>query len=670
MAGASLAAADGQWVSARKAIAYFRFRARLKGLVVYTAYFLTYYVHYQLLLDWIFAGNTIALYRKARSLQDGVDAGVDPWCSRSTGKSAHTGLDCWWHFKDSETIEHLHEYLAERISTFASGVQTICPNCRVGITTSGISLESLSLEDFACADFSSAQDSNAYPERDCVLSDSSWQATPTARTAPCCRNKTLVQASLTMMARKADDGQESAPLASLLGDRDIWYKFIALKMKEGSTFVQVVISRGQRMVGILYEAHARSQEWMPDQVNAIKTYWSRRYDIPKTLITLEVVYWLFGAWSLLHTLAECWSICTDRPSFFIWAQRPNTALVFLTCLPPLVVRVADPFLGVNDWTLLVAACEIIMLARLFFEAEVIPSCRILLRAMAVATSQLTTLMFVLGVLILILAGISGQLFGTFRFSGYYETIFDVLSQFATGAVLDDQSESYNSLGSKMMYFVILFVLFLTLSQVFITILMDSFEAAKEDRNDSKLELELPEGYVAAPRPNAGVIHPHAIAAAAFGWLFYYIPEYGATSPQVLRGLNIAVREAEAEDPSVVGRPLLLGEEQLAKALARAHAGPLAASRLLANFGVQLDGAPAPTSPKSAAGAALDGEAAQRDEQAELRAAVLERSVAHGVPVPYDELQRLSPDMLRRLKNTLTAGLRPPAASKDETVACL
>jgi len=682
-----------RYVRARTALRYFKFRLRLKGLVLYFVFFLLQFVLFSLETDWVFASGTVNLFRRVRSIQDGIGADEDPWCSKDTQMSSHSGIRCWWKFESSETTDDLMVFLSSRISVFASGMKRVCPSCQVNIATVGISLESLSLAQFACADFDSVEGTNNYPSRDCGAADSAWAANPRVDRAPCCQNETLVRASVAMMARAISTGEQQAGMASLLSDKGTWEDFIEHQLDQRDSLVQVIISRGQRMVGINYIAARMDWEWAPGAVTVFKSYWSRRYDMPGTLTWFLVFCILFGTLSVIHYLGECWAMNVSKADMIKWAQRPVTWLTVASYACPALAYISDSYVSVNTWTLLVGISEVVMLARLFFEAEVIPPCRILLKTMRLASGPLATLSGVLFVFIILLAGICGMLFGPFRYSDVGGAIMDVVGQFSTGPVIDSQADRFSPVASKLVYFLILFVLYLTLSQVFITILMDSFEAAREDKTEHELAQALPEGYVQVPVPAS----QHWLQHSIVGWLTYYLPDYKTTSFQLARALIAAIGAAEAADPGLVRAPVLLTEEQLKEPLARVRAGPGASAGLLANFGAELAAVPPaavpPMSPATSHSQPsllealrrrlvphFGGEAGQHerirrgrtmelagrgagrhaDGLAELRAEVWDLALAADLPVPHSELLELSKATLERMACRLRSKGGSPA----------
>eukprot|EP00411_Alexandrium_monilatum_P075782 CAMPEP_0175490156 /NCGR_PEP_ID=MMETSP0096-20121207/1112_1 /TAXON_ID=311494 /ORGANISM="Alexandrium monilatum, Strain CCMP3105" /LENGTH=729 /DNA_ID=CAMNT_0016792061 /DNA_START=33 /DNA_END=2223 /DNA_ORIENTATION=- len=668
-AGSAARILDGpaavRYIRARKALNYFKFRLRLKGLVLYFCFFITKFVHYNLETDWIYAAETVNLFRRAMDRQEGINANEDPWCDKKLQRSTHTGEACWWSFMESKNTDDLLMFLTGRITVFAGHMKKVCPECDVSIAAVGLSLESLSLEKFACADFDSVKGSNYYPPRDCRVADSVWSANPRADLAPCCENETLVQASMIVMAHAVTEGQQVWTTGlpsdlSVQSYQETWKKFIGRQLDAEDSLAQLVISRGQRMAGINFKAKKMNWEWSPGSVTVTKTYWSRRYDIPGTLNWLKVFALLFAILSGIHYLIECFAMyMSSRADVVKWAQRPLTWLTLASYVCPALAYISDSYVSVNTWTLLVGISEVVMLARLFFEAEVIPPCRILLKTMRLASGPLATLSGVLFVFIILLAGICGMLFGPFRYSDVGGAIMDVVGQFSTGPVIDSQADRFSPVASKLVYFLILFVLYLTLSQVFITILMDSFEAAREDKTEHELAQALPEGYVQVPVPAS----QHWLQHSIVGWLTYYLPDYKTTSFQLARALIAAIGAAEAADPGLVRAPVLLTEEQLKEPLASVSSGAGGSAGLLVHFAAELAAVPptqpagAQPSPAAAPGVppppAVAGQAGrsagnQADRLAELQAEVWDLSLAADLPIPFSGLQELSKATLERL----------------------
>mmetsp|Transcript_44285 Transcript_44285/g.137927 ORF Transcript_44285/g.137927 Transcript_44285/m.137927 type:complete len:724 (+) Transcript_44285:75-2246(+) len=697
-----------KFIRVRMALSHFTFRMRMKSFLLYTCYFLTYYVHYSLESDWEFAGTTLRIYRMAEAERDGMKSWDDPWCHRGSRHSTLSGQRCWWRWRESARMDHLLAYIEDRISTLPGHLQSYCPDCLVGITKEHTSMKKTSLAAFACADFDSTVGTNDYPPRDCATADAAWARFPTPTEAPCCGNHTLVMASIMMMARSHERGETHMPLEVLVHqgkDEAALKAMVRSQLNRSDTVLQLIISRAQRMVGIHYTAQEGYVPWTPSVVRASMRFWFRRYDIPAMLDLLKVLYWLFGISSLVHYLLECWAMHPESHFYLCngdhlaWRLLTPVGLVTLASYsgPPSVI-VMDPVMSVQDWTVVVAMTEIIMLARLFSEADVIPPCRVLLRALSIASRPAATLSLVLFIVMILLSGVAGQLFGPVLNHTWWTALLDFTDQMAHGAQLNGEAEWYAPVGSKVMYFLALIVLFLTMSQVFITILIDSFQAGREDRAEQQLAVHLPEGYSSVLRP-CGL---HEVVHSAVGWLSYYMPAYRSTSPQLLRALKRATTALVEADWSLEKHPILLSLEELAPFLHQAKIWEGAAEMLLLHFGAEwvgrsnsadtleseglsddgnadnmpnvpattttnVGGRLAPTAPPPGAGVSEPGGRLCADSaRAELVAETWELARRVEDPIPYSDLQTLSATTLRRMRQTLrVAAASQQRASPDK-----
>jgi len=398
-------------------------------------------------------------------------------------------------------------------------------------------------------------------------------------------------------------------------------------------------------MGISYGASERNPESAPGWILAEKRYGSQRYDTASLQIVLNVAFAMFGIMSGIHLALEFWSHC----QWAKWLRQPRTWLTFMTFIWPVVVSITRAEMTVYDWTSLVAVSHVIMLARLIFEGEVIPSCRVLLRTMRVAIGQLTALSLLLAIIFAVLAGVQGVMFGVFLYGSYGESMLSLLYQFGSGAEINPDADLYNPMGAKLMFILVLFVLVLTLSQVFITVLMDAFEAANEELKSIEEELVVGEGFeVMPPRPVAwrDSFSRTVIDRAAF-ILMYYEPSGGACCHQVMRALSKSITEAEALDPSCEGGCILL----TLPALRRAGLPQAAGESLLARFGARK--------------LARHADEPIKDERVELQARAYMLSLSVTLPVPYSDLQAMSIDMLRELVSLLEKHKRPEAGSSFE-----
>ena len=135
--------------------------------------------------------------------------------------------------RERSTVAEIATYLEDDLASVTSKLMQACPNCEVGITAKRQDLTRLSLADFVCSDFSSEEHSTDFPSRDCPARDEEWALYPRSTSAPCCRNATLVRASIVMMGEAVlyDTVHESFDVL-LAGGRDPSFSSSELFVRE------------------------------------------------------------------------------------------------------------------------------------------------------------------------------------------------------------------------------------------------------------------------------------------------------------------------------------------------------------------------------------------------------------------------------------------------------
>ena len=145
-----------------------------KSLILFLIFYIVYLATSIVRLDWWEGHKTLKWLDEAHKT-----AGITP-------------------LQEHGSIHGISNYL-DRVGTVSDELHFICSNCEVGITPHSRDMQFLTLTDFICSDFSSTAGSDHYPTRDCLTEDARWVANPTPYSAPCCKNSTLVTASMGMM---------------------------------------------------------------------------------------------------------------------------------------------------------------------------------------------------------------------------------------------------------------------------------------------------------------------------------------------------------------------------------------------------------------------------------------------------------------------------------------
>jgi hypothetical protein len=129
----------------------------------------------------------------------------------SSGAPILAWTGCRLHYDDVGEINELEDYLVTTMLPLPDKIDDECPECGMAITGSTDSLRMLSSKDFLCIDFETPTGTDgAGPLRSgCIGNvstlpvDLEWASNPNSETAPCCRNQSIVFASLYLVAEAA-----------------------------------------------------------------------------------------------------------------------------------------------------------------------------------------------------------------------------------------------------------------------------------------------------------------------------------------------------------------------------------------------------------------------------------------------------------------------------------
>ena len=147
-----------------------------RHMTCFAFFFIMYAIICNVQSDWQFASSTLSLFERARQAQ-----GFAP-------------------FEDRVTVKQNMDFLDPELTNLTGALNQLCRDCDVGVTSLAKSLSSFTLQDFVCSDFDSSAGTSDYPTRDCAASDAEYAAAPSPTRAPCCRDPTLVRASMSIMA--------------------------------------------------------------------------------------------------------------------------------------------------------------------------------------------------------------------------------------------------------------------------------------------------------------------------------------------------------------------------------------------------------------------------------------------------------------------------------------
>ncbi|CAK0796803.1 unnamed protein product, partial [Prorocentrum cordatum] len=655
-------------IMARLARADLKRYLRWRGLVFYSAFFMFYMWLANWFIDWEFAGRTFDFFENGQVLEGSADGDG---------------------FLELSTVSEIALFMSN-LSRQIEAVHRVCPRCQVGATENSLDIRRLSLRDFFCSDFMIGEGSNSNSGRNCDVIDAAWAERPNVTTAPCCTNATLIHASFVLMAIASrfpdaeewqEGGNASLESLSLRYDDSIMENvvdYISRALRGSQNIVQVIISRNLRMTGICYRAWHQDQDWEPGYAHTSKAFWSMRFDIESEMLGLMLASWSFFVLTTTNNVLEVVCLCTSWDSWFRILQKPSYYIMLCIALFPLVVISLPMTVEPRLWRFLMCVSQLMALVRLFYEAQLLPFFKKLTETLFSASKRLLSFSLGMCLAMLIIASLYGQQFGVFEKKSLVALFLFVLDQFANGASLSDEALKYNPEASILLYIITLFVLFLTLSQIFIAVLTAALDDANADERKRRYLMSVPEGYEVlstvkaaaaakalgqrpAKRSWAQNATAHAISLMT---LTYWCPRYACFVPALLRGLQMAIEKEEQAAPSIVGQPLLLSRAQLVAAFetfAQVDAMASSVDRLRLRY--------AATASVGAGGASAGGdptcESKGQEEEllkavspqpasdaADLRLRLFSDLLRAGLPLPFSELQRASLGTLEHLRDSV------------------
>ena len=453
--------------------------SKRKGFILWLVFFLLFCAEQWILFDTVFGHETLAVYRRARDSHDLPEY-----------MSLTTDLECE-HFITHE-LEEIIEYSYE-----------LCPECHIAVAAKSSDMHILTMADLICTDWTIDAETAHYPLRDCHAADASWRANPTAYSAPCCDTPDLVLASIALMAAHKEHGIETETMEHLtnlsdgaVGQREI-HAYVDHHIDSDNFLLQLLISRDERMVGVMYTAERVDPSHQPHLVKPASSYWSFNYYAEAEGHTTVIVVLMYAAWclSLIHELTEVYSAAPSvreaargvfSSSFLLFVEIPSFIM-------PVAQRFISGRLDVN--TVLIISCASIMIgaARSFQEAgEVIGPVRLIVQTFSNAIPQ-TLGFFMVAVPAMVLLGfVQSLLFGVFLldYADFKHAFAKQFSIFQMGAEIDDETRKYAPVGTEIMYYGAPFVLFLVMSQFLIAIFVGAFDETRqqfEREEQEKLE---------------------------------------------------------------------------------------------------------------------------------------------------------------------------------------
>ena len=467
---------------------------------------------------------------------------------------------------DFEALNKDHQlvyFLDEEMELILEEIHYECQRCRVALALKKTDMFHLTARDFICSDWLVEDSSYSTKWRDCYTDDAAWLANPTYFTSPCCWNRSLVLASLTLHIFHLEYGEspEDEQLVTLFDPHS------DLVMNATTTFVdhhvdtdgfllQLVLARGDHLSGVLYHATRPDKEYQPHLVETRKTFWSFNYalsDAHRPLHWCARVLWLL---STVHRGIEVLYVQLPQStgpratsyqrmhSLAALLLRPYSVIVEI---PSIVMPVASSLLSrsleVPEFVVLVAVTTIFLLVRLVQEAQVFSSVRLVVQAMNFSVGPTGSFMLIATPVLLVLATLTVLLFGVFdeNYRDYTHAVSNQFGVLQSGSKKDDDMMKHSPIGSELMFYVGSVSLFLVLSQFLIAILVGAFEATRERTRDLESKARAFREELSKMRPmqdNSNTLRTRASLALGYlaFWLGWWSPYGGDWAPRKLRGL--------------------------------------------------------------------------------------------------------------------------------------
>jgi hypothetical protein len=442
--------------------------SKRKGFVLWFVFFVLFCVEQSILIDTTFGHATLAVYHRARKSHDLPDFA-----------SLSTDTECE-HYITHE-LEEIIEYSYE-----------LCPKCHIAIASKPNDMHNLDLYDFVCSDWTIDAETAHYPPRDCHAADETWRANPTVHGAPCCDDPELVLASIALMAAYKQHGIETDTIAHLtnlsagaLGFEEI-HSYVDHHIDTDSFLLQLIISRGERMVGVVYTASRVDPEHQPDLINPSTSYWSFNYYAEAEGHTTMITVWMHLAWalSLIHELSEVYAAAPStrqavrgamQSSFFLFIEIPSFIL-------PVVQKISASRLDVSVVLIISCAAILVGAARTFQEAgEVIGPVRLIVQSFSNAFEETLGFLMVAVPAMALLGFVQSLLFGVFMadYADFKHAYAQQFAVFQGGASIDNETREHSPVGTELMYYAAPFVLYLVMSQFLIAIFVGAFDETRE-----------------------------------------------------------------------------------------------------------------------------------------------------------------------------------------------
>ena len=555
--GAVAAAAElPATLPARKVLNHLQWIANCKSLLLFVATYTLFASINSRRMDVSFGHQTLKWLSEAH-----VDVGLKP-------------LD------KLDDVEPISIMMQDGLPRVVTSLQNICHECNVGLTTHYEDLRFLGLESFLCSDFDSQQNSEVYPTRDCAVQDARWAAAPSSDTAPCCKNATLVKASIKIMAQHESDGRTTSTLQRLqVGNEAATLEFVKRHVNSDQFLMQLIVSRRQRMAATQYRASWVDHEGAPTKLDTMATYWSANYSIPWELASLRLALLVALVMTFMHDRRMQRA---DAVRESMQSQRAKHAAVqddngelrlrgkgYVLCIElpstfgPLALEVMRYVLDLPAWHMLVALVEMLLSVRLFHDAAaVVPPMRRLVLVFSEALPNILAYIVSLAPLAVLTAVMHNQLFGLFDdgFADVSTAITRVVRYLtAPPPATRVEPEAFQAIGLSdgLLYYWSTFTFRLAFGAFIVAILVGAFnrviELEKVHNERVARDMSLPPRYVDRSLGGASGALMHTYW---FGMSIFTREVYGASLLELIRvlGKEVYAREVMSSMTSVDTKP--------------------------------------------------------------------------------------------------------------------
>jgi len=189
---------------------------------------------------------------------------------------------------------------------------------------------------------------------------------------------------------------------------------------------------------------------------------------------------------------------------------------------------------------------LVVFIRAFSELEAFPMVQILVRTIAQAYAAIMVTLLIMGMACLLLTLIYGlQFFPELANDAEKDWFFMFLSTFQiiiAGSEVNDTVWAYSRGSVVVLYFFSNVLLFLVMSQIFIAILVASWDAAIAAREERHRDASLPPDYQDCGEPSSALTRG---SSTLLYWFCGWDCEHGGFGPALLRALHQQLARAEA-----------------------------------------------------------------------------------------------------------------------------